>query len=65
MDLAKETESRLQQAIDRLNQHISFHIPQKTGGSKITEGMLQKCKATDCWLFLYPLHDLERMICSA
>jgi hypothetical protein len=65
MDLSKETDTRLQQAIDRLNQHISFHVPTKTGGNKITEGILQKCKATDCWLFLYPLHDLERMICSA
>lgn len=65
MDLAKETESRLQQAIDRLNQHIHYHIPQETGGNKVTDGMLEKCKTTDCWLFLYPLHDLERMICSA
>jgi len=65
MDLSKETEHRLQEAINRLNQHISFHLPTKTGKNKITDGMIQKCKATDCWLFLYSLEDLERMISSA
>lgn len=65
MDLSKETEHRLIQAMERLNQHISFNIPQKTGTNKVTDKIKEKCQKSGCWLFLYPLSDLERMICSA
>lgn len=65
MDINIHTRNKLEQAIYRLNHHVSENILSSTGKAKPTEKMLKKCNETGCYLFLYSLESLEDMLCHA
>ena len=47
----------LEQVLDRANWNISTNVPHK-----LSETIVDKCKLTGCWLFIYPNEKLIKMI---
>jgi hypothetical protein len=47
----------LEQVIDRANWNIFTNIPHK-----LSETIIEKCKLTGCWLFIYPVDKLIKII---
>lgn len=47
----------LEQVLDQANWNISINIPHK-----LSQSIIDKCKSTGCWLFIYPNEKLIKMI---
>ena len=56
-NINEDNKHLLEQALDRANWNISNNIP-----LKLSETILDKCKSTGCWLFIYPNEKLLKMI---
>lgn len=57
-----EGEKNLSQIIETANWNITMNPPSKLAALKLTSSMLDKCHKTGCWLFIYPIEHLEKMI---
>lgn len=55
--LMEETKDKLEQILERNNGHISQNVPKK-----LSQTVIQKCEATGCWLFIYSVEDLIKML---
>jgi hypothetical protein len=55
--LTEETKEKLEQTLERNNGHISQNIPKK-----LPTTIREKCEASGCWLFLYSVEDLIKML---
>jgi len=47
----------LEKLLERTNTDISYNIPRKT-----TQTIREKCADTNCWLFIYGIDELKKMI---
>jgi hypothetical protein len=56
-NINEDNKHLLEQVLDRANWEISNNIP-----SKLSETILEKCKSTGCWLFIYPNDKLLKII---
>lgn len=57
LHLTEETKSKLEQALQRTNVHISQNLP-----AKLTKSIKEKCELTGCWLFIYTSDELVKML---
>ena len=56
-NLNYENNFLLEEMIENLNTYISFNIP-----SKLTESVKTKCSQTGCWLFIYSVDEIEKLL---
>jgi len=56
-NINEDNKHLLEQVLDRANWEISNNIP-----LKLSETILEKCKSTGCWLFIYPNDKLLKII---
>lgn len=58
-EINNENKKFLEQVLERTNTNISFNIPKKITKSK---SIHDKCLESGCWLFIYSLEELYKMI---
>jgi hypothetical protein len=56
-NINEDNKQLLEQVLDRANWDISINIPHK-----LSETIVDKCKSTGCWLFIYTNEKLIKMI---
>ena len=56
-NINEDNKQLLEQVLDRANWNISINIPHK-----LSETIIDKCKSTGCWLFIYSNEKLIKMI---
>ena len=56
-NINEDNKQLLEQVLDRANWNISINIP-----NKLSETIIDKCKFTGCWLFIYTNDKLIKMI---
>ena len=56
-NINEDNKQLLEQVLERTNWNISINIPHK-----LSETILDKCKSTGCWLFIYPNEKLIKMV---
>lgn len=56
-NIGEDNKYLLEQVLDRANWEISMNIPHK-----LTESIIEKCRTTGCWLFVYPNDKLIKKI---
>jgi hypothetical protein len=56
-NINEDNKQLLEQVLDRANWDISINIPHK-----LSETIIDKCKSTGCWLFIYTNEKLIKMI---
>ena len=56
-NINEDNKNLLEQVLDRANWNISINIPHK-----LSETIVDKCKSTGCWLFIYTNEKLIKMI---
>lgn len=54
-----ETKDILHNVLERTNINISYNVPKKIIKTK---NVNEKCVETGCWLFIYPVEELAKMI---
>lgn len=58
-DISQEKKDMLENLLDRTNTNISYNVPRKITKSK---SINDKCVETGCWLFIYTIEELTKMI---
>ena len=56
-NINEENKNKLDQLLDRANWNISNNIP-----LKLSDTIIEKCKSSGCWLFIYSTDKLIKMI---